>query len=488
MVEVRERTMPLFVDLRDFLAKADEFGMLRVIGGAHWNLELGAIAELMNELPDNPILMFDKIPDYPPGYRVLTNHLNTAKKVALSRGLPLDLPPLELVKLWRERRKSYHAVPPIRVDQGPVLENVWKGEDVDLLKFPVPHWRLLDGGRYIGTGTEVITRDPDSGWVNLGTYRQSVLSRNRLTIYIEPHHHGLHIAQKYWAKGQACPVAVCYGAEEAVFQASAASLPPGVSEYDYAGWLRGAPVPTVEGEITGLPIPAHAEIALEGEIPPPEQESHREGPFREWTGYYTQAPNPQPIIRVQAVYHRNDPILVGTTAQSRIIRISTIPDAASNAFEALERAGIPGVRGVWSFMESLFIVVSIEQQYAGHSKAALAVVAGVRHAASANRYYVVVDEDIDPSDINQVLWAVCTRVEPSQQIDILRGMRTGGIDPIVAPEKRENRDYTAAIVLIDACKPFPWKQQFGKSLTYSDEFLSQVQAKWGKALGLPHAG
>jgi UbiD family decarboxylase len=484
MTEVREHTAPIFEDLRGFLSKADELGMLRVIENAHWNLELGAISEIMTDVPDNPILLFDKIPGYPPGYRVMANHFNTAKKVALAKGLPLDLNPFEMIMLWRDRRRNYRAVPPVRVDSGPVMENVMKGKDVDLLKFPVPQWHLLDGGRYLGTGTEVITRDPDSGWVNMGTYRQSVLEGNRLSIFIEQHHHGRLIAQKYWAKGEACPVAACYGAEEALFTAAFADLPPGVSEYDFAGWLRGAPVPILIGEITGLPIPANAEIAIEGEIPPPEEESHAEGPFREWTGYYSQAAEPQPVIRVKAIYHRRDPIIVGTTSQSRFINAAPLPDAAGSAFEALERAGVPGVRGAWSFMQSLFVVVSIEQQYAGHSKWVLAAMAGVRTAASANRYYVVVDEDIDPTDLNQVLWAICTRVEPSEQIDIVRGMRAGGIDPVVSPEKRQKKDFTSAIMLIDACKPFAWKEQFGKSLTFTKEYISQVRTKWGEILGL----
>lgn len=474
---------PRFEDLRAFLSEADELGMLRVIEGANWDLELGAIAELMNNLPDNPILLFDKIPGYPPGYRVLANHQNTAKKVALVMGFPLDLHPLELVKMWRERQAQRRHIPPVEVTSGPILENILTGNQVDLLKFPVPRWRLLDGGRYIGTGTVVITKDLSSDWVNLGTYRQSVLDRDRLTIYIEPHHHGLAIAMKYWAEGRSCPVAACYGEEEAVFAGSMAALPPGESEYGYAGWVRGVPVPVIRGEVTGLPIPANAEIVVEGEIPPPKLESHMEGPFREWPGYYSQSPSPQPVIRVKAIYHRNDPILMGRPAQSQTMSPPTIPAAAVTALEALERTGIPGVRGAWAFMQSLFIVVSIEQMYAGHSKAALIAVAGAKMSASANRYYVVVDHDIDPSDINQVLWAMCTRVDPSEQIDIIRGLRTGGIDPMVAPDKRISKNYTTGCMLIDACKPFPWKDQFGQSLSYTPEYLQQIRRKWGKDLG-----
>ena len=472
-----------FEDLRAFLARADELGMLRVVEGAHWNLEIGAISELMNDIPDNPILLFDKIPDYAPGFRVLTNHLNTAKKVALVRGLPVDAHPGELLHLWSQRRKEFQPVPPVVVSSGPVLENVITGDKIDLLRFPVPKWRLLDDGRYVGTGNVFINRDPEAGWVNLGTYRQCVIARDRATVYIEPHHHGLMIAKKYWSQGRSCPVAVCYGAEEAVFEAAAVNLPPGVSEYDYAGWLRGTPVPVLEGKLTGLPIPANAEIVIEGEIPPLEEESHPEGPFREWPGYYSQSPVPAPVIRVQAIYHRHNPILMGRPAQSRTMNPPAIPDAAISAMEALQRAGIPGVRGAWIHMGSLFIVVAIEQQYAGHSKSALAALAGTRTSASANRFYIVVDEDIDPIDINQVLWALCTRVEFSQQVDVLRGMRTGGIDPLIAPEKRAVRDYTASIMLIDACKPFVWKDQFGKSMSYTEDYLRNIRTKWGSSLG-----
>ncbi|MDP2659510.1 MAG: UbiD family decarboxylase, partial [Dehalococcoidia bacterium] len=315
----------------------------------------------------------------------------------------------------------------------------------------------------------------------------SLIGPNRLTIFIEAHHHGRSNAKKHWAKGQPCPVAVCYGGEEALFEASVSNQPPGASEYDYAGWLRGAPVPVVTGEITGLPIPATAEIVIEGFIPPVDEEGHVEGPFREWPGYYTQSPALSPVIRVEAIYHRNDPILMGRPAESRTMSPPTIPGAADTALQALDRAGIPGVKGAWAFMNTLFVVVSLEQLYAGHSKAALAAAAGTRTSGSANRFYVVVDEDIDPSDMNQVLWALCTRVEPSEQVDIIRNMRSGEIDPIVSPEKRAEKNFTTSIMLIDACKPFAWKEKFGKSLPYTDDFLSQVRAKWGSTLGLPYA-
>jgi 4-hydroxy-3-polyprenylbenzoate decarboxylase len=163
-----------FYDLRDFMAAAERHGMLRVIEGAHWDLELGAVATMLHDTPENPIVLFDRITGYPPGYRVLTNHQSSIRKLALIEGVAPDLPPMEILRALKERRKEIYPIPPRQVADGPVFENCDRGDEVNLLKFPVPRWRALDAGRYIGTGTAVINRDPEGDWVNVGTYRQQV--------------------------------------------------------------------------------------------------------------------------------------------------------------------------------------------------------------------------------------------------------------------------------------------------------------------------
>src|SRR5690606_12611153 len=133
-----------------------------------------------------------------------------------------------------------------------------------------PKWHEHDGCRYIGTGCVVIQKDPDSGWVNLGTYRVAVHDETTAGLYISPGKHGRRIMEKYWAKGEACPVAISVGQEPMLFIVSGLEAPEGVSEYDVVGGLRGEPTQVIESEFTGLPIPATAEIVIEGEVPPGE--------------------------------------------------------------------------------------------------------------------------------------------------------------------------------------------------------------------------
>ncbi|MGH7829753.1 MAG: UbiD family decarboxylase domain-containing protein, partial [Candidatus Binatia bacterium] len=200
-----------FRDLRAFIDRLDKLGMLRVVEGAHWDLEIGAISQMMQESAENPVLLFDKIPGYPPGFRVLANHQNNPEKQALAVGLPADLSLLEIVQQMKEKRRQTSLVPPKKVPDGPVLENCDRGDGVDLFKFPTPKWRTLEGGRYIGTSTLVINRDPDEGWVNMGCYRQMIHDAKTVGYFVEPHHHGMIIAKKYWARGKPCPVVACYG-------------------------------------------------------------------------------------------------------------------------------------------------------------------------------------------------------------------------------------------------------------------------------------
>lgn len=202
----------MFNDLRQYLQKADEIGQVNRVDGADWHLEVGNITELQLSVPDAPLLLFDNIKGYKPGYRVVTNFLHTELQFNLAFGFPLETRGLELVQIMRDKlRNNFKPLPPIEVKSGPILENIHTGDDVDLFEFPIPKWHDRDGGRYIGTGDLIIQKDPDSGWVNLGTYRTQVHDKNTATIYISPGKHGDIIRRKYWEKGQNCPVAVVCG-------------------------------------------------------------------------------------------------------------------------------------------------------------------------------------------------------------------------------------------------------------------------------------
>ena len=177
-------------------------------------MELGLIREIAAKAPAAPLLLFDNVKDYKKGYRVATNLFTKPSRTALALGMPVEATSIEQVKIWRERIKGeVKLIPPVEVKTGPVKENIQIGADVDLYKFPVPKWHELDGGRYIGTADMVITKDPDEGWVNLGTHRVQVHDKATGTIHMSPGRHCEMMARKYWEKGEGCPVVVTCGQE-----------------------------------------------------------------------------------------------------------------------------------------------------------------------------------------------------------------------------------------------------------------------------------
>ncbi|MFC2008064.1 UbiD family decarboxylase, partial [Chloroflexota bacterium] len=351
-------------DLRDWLKKLETMGELKIIKGLHWDLEIGATTDPSILGEDPRAFLFDDIVDYPSGHRVLSGSIKTPRRTALFLGMPLSDSIQELIQVAREKIPQWEAslskFNPQVVQTGPVMENVDSGKDVDLFKFPIPKWHELDGGRYIGTADAIITRDPDNGEVNLGTYRIMVHDEKTTALYISPGKHGRRHYEKHHARGEACPVAISVGHHPLVFAMSA--LPLTVPEYNYIGAISGEPVKVIKEEVTGLPIPADAEIVVAGWCPP--GKTMIEGPFGEWTGYYGSAERPAPILEVERVYYRNNPIILGAPPR-RPPTDNTIYNVifrSADLHNQLERAGVPDVRGVWlsNIAGAMLIVVSIK--------------------------------------------------------------------------------------------------------------------------------
>src|SRR4051794_37153675 len=296
-------------DLRDWIERVEQIGELTRVDGADPDNDVGGLTDMFQWEMGNPALLFDQIKGYPPGYRVLSNIHTSMRRIAISLGLPLESTPKDFVQAWREQLGSLPPRPGEIVDSGPVFENQQQGDDVDVTRFPAPIWHQGDGGRYVGTGCIVVMQDPDSTWINSGTYRVQAHDEKTLGIYISPGKHGRLIRDKYWARGKACPVAVSVGHDPLLLLLGGLEVDYGRNEYDVAGGILGRPLPVVTAPGTGLPIPASAEIVFEGEIPPDELRS--EGPFGEWAGYYASGQKDEPIIRVQSVYYRDDPIVLG---------------------------------------------------------------------------------------------------------------------------------------------------------------------------------
>jgi 4-hydroxy-3-polyprenylbenzoate decarboxylase len=475
----QRREIDAALDLRAFLERLDGTNELRVITGAHWDLEIGALSEIFAESSGSPALLFDDIEEYPRGYRVLSNILFSPRREALALGVSPDLRRIELVKWAKSRLEKFEPIPPTEIKDAPVLQNVVAGDDVNILKFPTPKWHELDGGRYIGTFDAVVCRDPDTGYVNIGTYRIQVHDERTVGLYMVPGKHGDLIARKYWSKGEACPFVIACGVPPSMVAASALGVPWTVSEYDFLGGLLGEPFPVVKSPVTGLPMPAFAEIVLEGSAPPPDQTARLEGPFGEWPGYYSYDAQPAPIVKIDTIYHRDDPIITGdppvkTYMNSQIYMYTR----AANIWSTLERAGVPDVQGVWFPNQGRFVVVvSIRQRFAGHAREAGYGVLATRDGGRDPRMVIVVDDDIDITNINEVLWAVCSRWDPKTASEIVE-VAASALNPRIPPEKKNRNELTSSCILIDACKPFSWMKDYPPVSAFSSAQKQQVMAKW----------
>jgi 4-hydroxy-3-polyprenylbenzoate decarboxylase len=231
---------------------------------------------------------------------------------------------------------------------------------------------------------------------------------------------------------------------------------------------------------TDLPIPATAEIAIEGEILSPEVETRPEGPFGEFTGYYARGKRQEPILRVNAILHRNDPIIQGNPP-SRFPAVFTFSHIrrAAMVWDDLDKQ-VPGVRGVWIVDDASslgILVISLKQQYPGHAQQAALLAAGTR-AGNRFAFIIIVDEDIDPSNLSQVHWAIATRVDPETAIQISGGRIGGTMFPALSPEKRERGDFTISRAIILACKPYHWIKDFPPSIETSPELAGRIKEKW----------
>ncbi len=465
-----------FDDLRAWLGQVEGIGQLERVSGAHWDLEIGALNEIVCErLPAPPALLFDRVAGHRGDGRVLVNMMETMERTALTLDLPLDLGAIEVIHRLRTRLGRLAPVEPRVLDTGPVLENRRTGKDIDILHVPVPRWHSGDGGRYLGTAHLVVTRDPETGAENVGCYRVMVHEPDKVALYISPGKHGRMHMEKTLRAGKPVPVAMAFGQHPLMFVAASQAVPPGMSEYAWAGGLVGQPLSVIEAPLTGLRVPAAAEIVIEGEIVP--GDTRPEGPFGEWTGYYASARRAEPVVQLKALYHRDDPILTGAPPfRPTVHGMYRSMLRSAMIWNGVEQGGVPDVRGVYvpPPAQRFLIVVAVRQRYPGHAKQAALMAAQCHAGAYLGRYVVVVDDDVDITNLDEVVWAMCTRSNPEESIDILRRTWSGPLDPII-PRERKGLNSRA---IIDATRPFEWKEQFPAVSRMDPGTRDRVSAEW----------
>jgi 4-hydroxy-3-polyprenylbenzoate decarboxylase len=469
----------IFDDLRGWLDQVKKFKEVELVKGALLEDELGTLVEIYQKEMEKPCLLFDEIPNYPKGYRILANSCSSMRRIALTLNMPPESKKMEVVKIWRNFLNNYKSIEPRLVKDGRVLENQQYKENINLNEFPVPKWHPEDGGRYIGTGCIVVTKDPDSNWVNCGAYRVMLLNNNTVTLYIVHGKHGAMMREKYWKRGKPFPVAISLGHDPIYYLMGGMEIPFAESEYNYIGAIRNEPVNLINTPVNGIPVPANSEIVIEGEVLP--NENANEGPFGEWTGYYATGVNENAsVVHIKGVYHRNDPILLGgiPTIPPCDINYYRCPLRSASVWDQLEKAGVPGIKSVWAHEvggSRLIISIAIDQLYAGQAVQAGLIASQCHAAAYVNKMVIVVDSDIDVTNLNEVMWAVLTRMDPREDIQIINKCWTSGVDPTSYPEVGK---YFNSRLFIDACIPWGKRDDFPNKVSIDPDAEQRVKEKW----------
>ncbi len=475
-----------YYDMRQWIDLVEKMGELTRVSQADLHLEIGGLTEMNAKRSRPPAFLFEDIKGCMPGARILTGSLLTPQRLALCLRLPMVKNNDELVGHLRKMMHRWYAdsadYPYEVVPDGPVMQNVLEGEQVDITQIPAPLWHEHDGGRYVGTGCAVVTRDPDTGEINVGTYRAMVHDSRHVTIHIMPGKHGAIHMEKYHSQGKSCPMAISLGHDPLVLMMAGLEVPTGMCEYDLIGAIMGEKLKVVEAPLTGLPVPATSEIVIEGQCL--HDSFAKEGPFGEFTGYYAGGESTDPLLRIDSVMYRNDPVVLGAPPGKPPHDYNYMKCVMRSAqlIDSLVSAGIPDVQSAWAHEVGgarFLLVVAIKQRYLGHARQAAYVASQCQVGAYCGRYVIVVDEDIDPSDLQDVAWALCTRSDPANDIEFIRRAWSSQVDPLL----REGEPTYNSRAIIDACKPYEWIDEFPKTVQSSPEFRKSLKDKWGEILG-----
>jgi UbiD family decarboxylase len=486
-----------FADLRTWLDRFESAGELqRVKAEVNWDREIGTIAR-RSFSSKGPALLFENIT----GHRntvckkVATALLHKQSRLAMVLGFPPSASVRDLVQYVRQKNRE--MVPFEEVKSGPVKEHILRGHQIDLHQYPAPKWHYRDGGRYILTFAAIVTRDPDTGTMNVGVYRGMIGQRNTIPILIVASQHGGQTFAKYRQKKQPMPVAAVIGYDPIMDFLGGSPMPSGVCEYDVMGAYRGEPIQLVRCETNDLMVPAGAEIVIEGFVDPDPKTYELEGSFGEYTGHNSDVPTPRPVLKVECITHRSDPILRGTQegtlpgSYNENSMMSSIQRAAI-AWNILEQQGVPGIVNVHvhPVTNGTNICVAINKRYQGHPKQVAAALWGSGAATWRYKHVIVTDDDIDVSDYEQVDWALAYRVNAGKDdIVIFPGTFGSTADPSTPLEERNVAKLGAGIwnrVLVDATRtwmydPQPeWGGRFPPTVQPAPEDEELVSRRWSE--------
>lgn len=408
-----------------------------------------------------PAPLFEKIKDYP-GCRILGAPMglsarNRYARFASALNMPMDSGVVDITEEYLERKRN--PLKPVIVSEGVCQQNVLLGDEIDLLRFPVPYIHEGDGGRYISTWHTIITKDPESEWINYGMYRQMVHDRNHLGgLIVYPQHIGVHY-RKYSENKSRMEFATAIGTEPVTAIVSATMTDTGVSEADIIGGLRGEPLQLVKARTVDLYVPAHAEIIIEGYVDPFER--REEGPFGEYTGYSASGRTEKPVYTVTAITHRDNPILTVSAMGVPVDDSAVVMPLTMGAEVLRELRDVRRhpVRFVFFPPEGTghFCAISTRVPMKTYPRQ-LATDFWSTKAGSMGNILLIVNDDVDITNLKDILWVLSTRVHLDRGISKFPQTFSSPLLPWLSPEERKYGE--GARVLLDGTWPFDWPEEW----------------------------
>jgi 4-hydroxy-3-polyprenylbenzoate decarboxylase len=495
-----------FASLRDFIAHLEAKGALkRVAAPVSPNLEMTEIqTRLLAE--NGPAVLFENVVEN--GRRfdmpVLVNLFGTVERVAMGMGRkPHELREVgEMLAFlrqpeppggWREAvemlplLKRALASRPKTVSRAPAQEVVLQGDDIDLGALPVQTCWPGEPAPLI-TWPLVVTKGPGGSRTdafNLGIYRMQVTGKTTTLMRWLKHRGGAeHYARwKGEGKSEPLPVAAVIGADPATILAAVTPVPDTLSEYQFAGLLRGQRLDLVECKTVPLKVPAEAEIVIEGHVSL--EETGEEGPYGDHTGYYNSVER-FPVFTVSAITHRRDPIYLSTFTGRPPDEPSVLGQALNEVFVPLLQQQFPEIVDFWLPPEGCsyrIAVVSIRKAYPGHAKRVMMAVWSYLRQFMYTKWVIVVDDDIDARSWTDVMWAISTRMDPARDTTVIENTPIDYLD-FASPESG-----LGSKIGLDATNKWPPEttREWGRKLAMSDGVVKKVDAMWAE-LGLPGGG
>jgi 4-hydroxy-3-polyprenylbenzoate decarboxylase len=493
--------------LRDFMARLESAGRLtRVREPVSPVLEMTEIqTRLLAE--DGPAVLFETVQDGPRRWdmKVLVNLFGTIERVAWGMGRePHELRALgeQLAWLkqpeppggWREAfemfplLKTVMAMKPKTVSNAPCQEIVLRESDVDLTALPIQTCWPGEPAPLI-TWPLVVTQGPKpkedrADNFNLGIYRMQLLGKNQTLMRWLKHRGGAqHHARWKEARREPLPVAAVIGADPATILAAVTPVPDTMSEYQFAGLLRGEKVELVDCKTVPLKVPAEAEIVLEGHV---SLEDYRdEGPYGDHTGYYN-AVEQFPVFTVSAITMRRDPIYLSTFTGRPPDEPSVLGVALNELFVPLLKQQFPEIVDFWLPPEGCSYrigVVSIRKAYPGHAKRVMMGIWSFLRQFIYTKFVIVVDDDIDVRDWKDVMWAISTRMDPVRDLTLIENTPIDYLD-FASPESG-----LGGKVGLDATNKLPPEthREWGRKIRMDPAVIEKIDKLWPN-LGLPGSG